>query len=473
MLTSRLSAMLIALISNAIIARLLTPEDYGLVAMATSVIILLNLLKDFGLTTAVIQSPSLSTNQLNSVFWVNLVIAIMMAFIGIATAPMVANFYHQPKIVEIIYALSFSLVIISVSATHGAILRRQLKLSSIMWSEIAGQVTGLIIGVAIAWYYQSYWAIVISQLLASVATTTIIFKSLPWLPGKLLNIEESFSLIKFGANISIFSLLNFFSNQLGAILIGANFGANAAGHFNRAQQLLNLTGSGLIQPISQTVLPVLSRYQHNREEYKNYYLAMLERTSFFFAALGALVIVAGDSITYILMGSQWHIAGEMYRWFGLAIIAVGMASQTGNVLISQGRSDELRNWGFGDATIRAGASALGALLSAVGVAAAFGMATLFVTVPIVGWIVSRTGPVSAQHQFKAMQPGALFALVSVGLGLLVRDIYWPTHPVVSTLFTLLLLLASGLILTLLHEQTRKMLIKLKEIVVTQLKKPAE
>lgn len=473
MLTSRLSAMLIALISNAIIARLLTPEDYGLVAMASAVIILLNLLKDFGLTTAVIQSPSLSVNQLNSIFWVNLMISMLMAGVGIVTAPMVADFYHQPQITEIIYALSLSLVIISVSATHGAILRRQLKLSSIMWSEIAGQLTGLLIGVAIAWYYRSYWAIVISQVLASVATTTIIFKSLPWLPGRLTKIQESYHLIKFGANISIFSLLNFFSNQLGAILIGANFGANAAGHFNRAQQLLNLTGSGLMQPISQTVLPVLSRYQDSPEDYRNYYLVMLERTSFFFAALGAFVIIAGDSITYILMGNQWHVAGEMYRWFGLAIIAVGMASQTGNVLISQGRSGELRNWGFGDAGIRAGASIMGGLLSAVGVAAAFGMATLFITVPIVGWIVSRKGPVSVRNQFKAMQPGAMFALISTALGLLLRGYYWPSHPVVSALFALLILLASGLVLTLLHSQTRTMMIKLKELVTTQLKRTAK
>lgn len=431
MIASRLSGMLIALLSNAIMGRLLTPEDYGLVAMATTMVVLLNLLKDFGLTTAVIQTKLLTTDQLDAVFWINLYVAAGFATIGALAAPWVAMFFGYAAITNIVFAMCGSLMIVSISATHGAMLRRHLHFAPLMWSEVVGQLIGLVVGISIAWFYRSYWAIVASQISAAMASTIFLFSSLRWIPGRPRALSSAWQLIRFGANLSVFSLLNFFSNQLGAIVTGAWLGAGAAGHFNRAQQLLTLTGNGLMQPIGQTALPMLSRYQNSPTDYRLYYLSLLQRTSLFFGALGAFVIIAGDAVTMILLGPKWALAGEMYRWFGLSIIAVGMASQTGNVLISQNRTTELRHWGFGDAFIRAGASGFGVLLGAVGVAAAFGVATLFITVPIVGWIVSRKGPIQLRDQFSAMQPGALVALLSVIIGLSLRMIYWPAQPVLA------------------------------------------
>jgi len=434
MVTSRLSGMIIALLSNAIMGRLLKPEDYGLVAMASSAIILLNLLKDFGLTTAVVQTKEISAQQLDAVFWLNILVAVSFALLGSLSAPWVADFFGYPAIVSVLLAMCGTLVVSSISATHSALLRRHLNFNPLMWSEVAGQLVGLVVGVSVAWLFKSYWAIVLSQVCAAIASTTLIFASIRWIPGAPKALASASGLLKFGANISVFSLLNFFSNQLGAIVTGAWFGASAAGHFNRAQQLLSLTGSNLMQPISQTALPILSRHQNAPEAYRDYYLKLLQRTSLFFGLLGAFVIVAGDAIATTLMGPQWNLAGDMYRWFGLSIIAVGMASQTGNVLISQNRTKELRHWGFGDAAIRAGASVCGALLGALGIAAAFGAATLFVTVPIVGWIVSRRGPVNLQEQFTAMRSGAIVAVLSVALGLVVRSLYWPTIPLVAAAF---------------------------------------
>lgn len=428
---SRVSGMVVGLLSSAVMGRLLTPGDYGLVAMAMSLMLLLNLLKDFGLTTAVIQHDSLSAEQLDAVFWINLYVAAVFAVLGVVAAPWIAAFYGEPRIETIVYALCAGLLLVSISGTHSAMLRRQLDFQPLMWGEMVGQLCGLVLGVGLAWWTRSFWAIVASQLAASLGTTLVMFLALPWRPGRPARLASAGALVRFGANLSVFSLLNFFSNQLGAILTGAWLGAGAAGNFNRAQQLLSLTGNTLMGPISQTTLPVLSRLQSDAQGYQRYYYTLIERTGLAFGILGAIVIVAGDAVARVLLGPQWGEAGAMYRWFGLAIVAVGLASQNGNVLLSQGRSTELRHWGFGDAAIRAGASGIGVLLGSVGVAAAFGISTLFVTVPLVFWLIGRNGPISSRGHWAAARPGLVcFAAIALG-GLALRSQWWPASPLLQ------------------------------------------
>ena len=431
LLISRFSGIVIALLSSSIMGRLLGPADYGLVAMALSLMILLTLLKDFGLTTALIQADTIDVDQIDGVFWINLVLALCFAMVGSAVAPFVATFYGEPRVRDVVLALCFGIVISSSMATHAAILRRHLDFNPLMWAEIAGQVASLVVGVAVAWWVRSYWAIVASTLSAAMATAAITFIGLPWIPGAPRSPKSARKLVKFGANLSLFSLLNYFSNQLGAIIVGVFSGSVAVGHFNRAQQLLNLSGSTLMQPISQVVLPTLSRLQHDAESYRSTYLAILRRTSFGFAVIGAVVILEGDHAAAILLGPKWSEAGLMFRWFGLAIVAVGMASHTGNVLMSQFRTAELRNWGFGDAFIRAGASIIGLTWGSIGVAAAYSMASLFVTVPIVAYIIGRHGPVRFFDQLRTIRPAIFLLIAAVPAGLIARSELLPTNSLLS------------------------------------------
>ncbi|MFG6468777.1 lipopolysaccharide biosynthesis protein [Roseateles sp. BYS87W] len=455
---SRVSGMAVGLLSSAVMGRLLTPDDYGLVAMAMSLMMLLNLLKDFGLTTAVVQHDDLRAEQLDAVFWINLFVALGFAAIGALAAPWIARFYSQPSIEPIVYALCVALLVVSISSTHAAMLRRHLNFQPLMWGEMAAQLAGLVVGVGLGWWTRSYWAIVASQLVSSLATTVVMWVALPWRPGRPAHLKSANALVRFGANLSVFSLLNFFSNQLGAILTGAWLGAGAAGNFNRAQQLLSLSGSTLMGPISQTTLPVLSRLQNDPDGYRQYYYALISRTGLFFGLLGAFVVVAGDAVARLLLGPQWVQAGEMYRWFGMAIFAVGLASQNGNVLMSQGRTTELRHWGLADAGIRAGASGVGIVLGAVGVAAAFGVSTLVVTVPLVFWLIGRNGPLSARGQWASARPGLVCFVLVAASGLLVRSLWWP-QAVVAQLALASGLLASGLALACVLDAATRQLVR--------------
>lgn len=446
---SRFSGMFVGLLSSAIMGRLLGPSDYGLVAMAMSVMILLNLLKDFGLTTALIQTDTLGGEQLDAVFWINLLVASCCAGIGILAATPVAQFYGDPRIRDLIIALSFGVIVTSLVAPHSALLRRNLNFAPLMSADMAGQLTSLVVGVALAWWSGSYWAIVASTLAAAFATAFVTFICLPWLPGPTRALSSAKRLIAFGANLSLFSLLNFFSNQLGMIVVGSQVGAVAAGHFNRAQQLLNLSGSTLMQPIAQVVLPTLSRLQNDEPAYRATYLAILRRTSFVFALIGTAVVLEGDRMAVILLGPQWGEAGLMFRWFGLAIVAVGMASHTGNVLMSQNRAHELRNWGLGDACIRAGASLIGLSWGAVGVAAAYSVATLAITVPIVAAIVGRRGPVGFFDQMRAIRPAALLCAGGIAVGLAIRGHFSLWAPSVSVPVSALTVIAMAMLIMLL------------------------
>ena len=219
----------IALASTAILARLLTPEDFGLLAMVAGFTNFLARFKDLGLAMATVQRKEINQGQVSTLFWVNAGLGILVTLLTAAVAPLVAWFYGEPRLVTIMLALAVAFVFGGLMVQHQALLQRQMKFTALAVVQIASTAIGAIAGVVTALFGAGYWALVIMQLVAAVVMALGMWLVCGWRPGRPMRGVGVRSMLAFGGNLTGANLLAYLIRNLDNILIGWCWGA---GHWH-------------------------------------------------------------------------------------------------------------------------------------------------------------------------------------------------------------------------------------------------
>ena len=248
-LITQASKLAIQMTSTVVIARLLTPQDYGLVAMASVVIKFTNRFQNFGLSAAIVQKSQINHQQISTLFWINTAISTVIgAFIAVLS-PAIAGFYQEPRLVNIMLVLSVVFIFSGLSIQHRALLQRQMRFTSIAWIELISMFSGVMAGMIAALLNAGYWALIILQVAMAVSYNLGIWLSCSWRPGLPVWNSGVGSLLAFGGNLTAFNLVNYFSRNLDNILIGRYWGSQELGLYAKAYQLLLL-------PIQQINIPI-------------------------------------------------------------------------------------------------------------------------------------------------------------------------------------------------------------------------
>jgi PST family polysaccharide transporter len=239
----------------------------------------------------------------------------------------------------------------------------------------------------------------------------------------------------FGANVSVFSFLNFLTNNIAGVLVGRWVDAAAMGFFNRAQSLYALPSNFILAPYLQVQFPLLCRAFHNEEETRRIYGGLVLLTGITFIPAGVVLPFVAVDLTHLVLGPQWTETGRILAWFSPAIVALGLVAPFGQYMTSQGRVKELGLWAFGDFAIRGGGAALGAVLGAQQAAAGFSLATFFVATPILISITVRRGPFRIRDYFNSSYPGLLIGLTTLLAAFLSKTLV-PSEGLVSLALSL-------------------------------------
>ena len=422
-LSQRGLAFCVSLASSVVLARLLPPAEFGLAAMATVLFSFVTILRSFGLTSVAIQRETITQEQVSLLFWINLAVTCTLALAVFLAAPIVASFFGEPRVQALVTAMCLPLVVGGASAQFNALLRRELKFSSVVRSEALGLVSGFLAGVAVAAVRHDAWAIITASSTHSIVTAVANVRAARWRPGRPRWMPGTRHLFSFGLNLTIYSLLSVLSANIAPILIGKLQGSIELGYYNRAYQMFVLPGTALITPIMAVMMPVLSRLRSNQDAFRLAYLTLLERLSLPLVSGSAALFFMAPSLTRLLLGPNWEVAGEVLRWLAPALAALNVTSVVQPILTSQGRSRELVGWGFVEAAVRIIGTALGLPWGAVGAAAGFSAATL-VLVPAAAWLVRREGAISYSDQ-----AGAITVSLPMTLGIIVAcvaaSLLWP------------------------------------------------
>ena len=395
-------------------ARLLTPREFGLVAMASPVIAFITLFADFGLTQATIQRREMDQADLSFVFWANCGLSCALSFITIALAPLGGWFFSEPKVTEIIMALGSLFLLGGISAQHLALLNRRLAFGRLAVVSLGSFAFGAMIGVAAAYAGRGFWAIILGQAATSAATLISCWALAGWVPGSPRWVANARSILGFGGNITAFNFVNYFSRNLDNILIGYFAGGSALGLYDRAYKLLLFPLTQINDPFSRVALPLLAQLRDEPAFYRRAYLRMLETILILTYPGVVFAIVWSHELIETVLGSRWVGVAPIFAVLGVGALLGAIGNSTGWLFITQERTRELRNQGIVSAIWFTASFVVGLPWGPLGVATSY-IAAGCIQGPVVWWRAMRRGPVRVADLLKALYPCALGAVAAAFL----------------------------------------------------------
>lgn len=398
--------------SNILLARLLTPADYGLVGMVTAITGFVALFKDLGLSMATVQRDEINHRQVSTLFWINIGLSVVATGIALAIAPVLSWFYHEPRLVWITVALSSGFLISGLGVQHSALLNRQMQYSVLVVNDVLAQFIGIVVAIVAAYYGSGYWALIIFPLVSALVSTVGFWIACRWRPGRPIWRSDVLSMLTFGSNLTAFSTVNYFSRNLDNVLIGRYWGADQLGVYSKAYQLLLLPLNQINAPIANVAIPTLSRLLDTPERYRQVYLRILEKVLLLTMPLIVFMAATADWLVQILLGSQWSEVSELFLLLAIAGLFQPVANSTGWLFISQGRTNQMFQWGIVGSSVAVISFLIGLPWGATGVATSYSVIWILVCMPLLFWFVGRKGPVKARHLYLTLMPIVLASLCS-------------------------------------------------------------
>ncbi len=316
---SQMSVYLIQMVGVIFLARLLRPEDFGLVAMVTSIDVFVRMFRNLGLMDAIVQREEINQKQVSTLFWINAVFGISLTLFSVAMSPLIAWFYKEPRLLLISILLSLDYIFGGISTQHRALLKRNLQMYRWAANEIAATAISFGMAIVLAWYGWGYWAIVgrvIAFAVVQAAGSWIFCQWRPGLPALRTGIRP---MLIFGRNMLGKNFLNFFAESIDKILIGRFNGPNPLGHYSRAYHLFLAPAQQLTVPLTSVAVATLSRLQNDPEKFKRYFLNAFTMLAFVGFPISAVLTLTGKSIILLLLGPQWEEAGNIFCVFGVGI----------------------------------------------------------------------------------------------------------------------------------------------------------
>ncbi len=389
-LISQAISIAIQLTSTVVLARLLSPGDYGVMAMVMAVTGFAGLFRDLGLSSAAIQKKELTRAQQSNLFWLNVAMGLLLTVIVAAASPMVAWFYGKPELTVVTLTLSASFLIGSFGTQHGAMLVRNMLFARQAVANISGAFFGLAVSVALAFQGYSYWALVWGSLVGGLATTLLLLVISPFRPG-LPHLGSGIrEMLKFGANVTAYDFVNYFARNLDNILIGKLSGPLALGLYSRAYSLLMLPIASLRGPINAVGFPALSRLQDNPTEYRAYYCRITSFLAIASMALIGFLFTASGPIIGIALGPQWSGIIPLFEILAAVSFIQPTLTLWGMVLLSLGLGRRYFFLGIFNTLVIVAGFLCGLRWGASGVATGYAVATYATIYPTLEWAFRNT-----------------------------------------------------------------------------------
>ena len=377
-----------------VLARLLAPQDFGLVAMATTITGFLRVFNDAGLSTATVQREGITHAQVSNLFWTNVALGGTATLILAASAPAVAWFYREPRVVGITLALSVTFLLTSSAVQHLAILRRQMRFKMIALIQVGSIAAGAMVGIGMAWLKYGYWSLVGMQLTIPVVTFWLTLMASHWRPQLPKGSSGTRSLLTFGANLTASTFLWSLARSSDGLLIGRFWGSAPLGLYSRAAALLLRPVEQLISPIEAVFVPTLSRLQPQPDRYRRSFLKIYDIIAVIGFPVSALFLVLAHPLTLVVLGSKWEKAAPIFAGFTLVALYTPVASVASWLLASQGRGKDFLVLSLIGSAGTILSFLLGLPFGPVGVAMSYSAYCLFIGLPVTYYVVGRQGPVT-------------------------------------------------------------------------------
>ena len=332
--------------SVVVLARLLTPSDFGIVTMVTTFSLLLRSFGLNGFTELIMQREELTESLVSNLFWVNFGIGTILTIAFASSGPLLALFFHNSVVVQVTQGMSLTILIGSLGYVHLGLLQRAMQFRTTALVYFVGAVFQFIVSIALAIAGWHYWALVwgsVTQTAVVAVGSLLMCRWIPRLPGRAPGTVAGF---KFAVNVYSHFAFSYLTRNTDNLLVGWRFGASALGFYKRAYDLFVMPETQLLAPLSAVVVSTLSRVNRDREQFQRYFLRTIALLALVGVGIGADFALIGQDLFRFLFGPGWEQAGRIFALFGPGIGVMLLYNTHGWIHLSIGRPERWFRWGL-------------------------------------------------------------------------------------------------------------------------------
>lgn len=404
----------LSIASTAILARLLSPADYGLMGMVTTITVLGQAISDFGLSWATVQRERLTRDQVDALFLINCTFGLFLSALCLLSAPYVATFYHRPELTKIVIAASGTLLLSAVAVQPTALMRRQMRLKELNLCTLWSLLLSAIVAIVMARFGLGYWALVVQLVLLQVINAGLSFPLSGYYPRIPRNFLHIGSLLTFGGYSAAYGMINYFARNLDNVLVGKYWGPTALGYYSRAYFLMTLPSLIVMGVFGGVLIPAMASLRSERARMEAAYVRALRWITVSGCTFAVALAAAAPELVDFVYGSKWHAVVPILLWLSAASILQPVQNTAGWLYIVAERGRGMFIMGLivaGSATLAFG---IGISSGPIGVARAYAIANTIIAYPVLA-MAHRACGMNIKNSMAEIAPLLICALIMGGV----------------------------------------------------------
>lgn len=337
--TEKLAVRLGQFVISIILARLLSPEDFGLIAIIMFFLNISQVFIESGFSKALIQKTHRTDLDYSSVFVINLLLSFLFYLLLFVSAPFIASFYSEPNLTMLIRVLSLTLVLNSLVIVQNVILQVDVNFKKMAKINVVSMLLSGIVGVLAALWGLGVWSLVIQSLLRSIISYFLFTSWVKWKASFTISLVNLKTLWRFASNLLVAGFVSHLTHNVYNLLIGKYYSLNSLGYYNRANSLASIVSDVVTQAIQQVTFPVLSQMQDDKDRMISSFIKMIKMSAFIIFPIMSLLSVMAEPLIRILLTDVWLPVIPLLQWMAFTRLLYPLNALNLNILNATGRSD--------------------------------------------------------------------------------------------------------------------------------------
>ncbi len=371
----------ISTIGTIILARILTPDDFGLVTMALSASLLLQNFGFNGFTEAIIQKSNLNHFEVSNIFWLNFAASCALAAMLICSGPLISSFYKDMRLNAVLAIISSSIVFVAISTEHMALLNRALRFTTVSMIALISTLLSTLLAILMAYKQYMYWSLVMRWVSLPLFTAIASWILCRWRPSSPNFNTNVMPLIKYGISTYCSFVVTYLKRNIDKVLIGRFAGPAQLGFYDRAYHLAHTLPSQLISPVANVAIATWSRVANDQERYRKMYLHIISIIAFIGMLASAIMTLNGPRLVLLLLGPQWHTAGILLSLLSTCIGIMFIYYTNSWLHLSLGTPNKMFRWGLFSLAITVIFLLLGIRYGVIGLAVSYTLSYYVLAIP--------------------------------------------------------------------------------------------
>lgn len=334
----KIGTQLIQFIIQIVLARMLMPEDYGIVGLLTIFITISDVFIQQGFTTALIQKKDVDEVDFSSVYFANIIMAVIIYIVLFATAPLVSIFYNEANLTMIMRVMSINVIFGSICAVHNAIMAKNLDFKKSFFRNLANIFTQGVVGITFAYMNFGVWALVFSKIFGTLVGAFVLCFTVKWKPKAVLSFKRVKSLFHYSSKLLGTNLLNTLFNNIHSLIIGRYFPKSELGYYQRGQQIPQAFMTAIDGSLNEVLYPTLSIMQDDKKRLKSALQRSMKTSMFITLPILMGVLSMAEPLTIILLTEKW-LPSVPFMQLTCIICSFWPLSARSHALNAIGRSD--------------------------------------------------------------------------------------------------------------------------------------